>query len=158
MEETSETADKLALNVGDDVDDNDCALVEDCRSFEGLPARLNNLDKVSAGCTTAASVLVGIASLPASECFDPAAADRAVGRVADVVRTWLSALVVKASVAEVLLDATSGVNAVAAGAVEEVGAASEVSGLAAVEGVTDEEDIGTMVEVWRSAGIEGMSV
>ena len=158
VEETSGTADKLALNVGDDVDENDCALVEDCRSVEGFPARLNNLDKVSAGCTTAASVLGGIASLAASECFDPAAADKAVGRFADVVRTWLSALVVKASVVGLLLDATSGVNGVAAGAVGEVGAASEFSGLAAVEGVIDEENIGTMVEGWRSAGIEVMSV
>lgn len=43
----------LALSMGDGVDENDGALVKDCTSFGGLPIGLNNLDKVSADCTTA---------------------------------------------------------------------------------------------------------
>lgn len=39
------------LEEGVEVDDG--AVVEGCRSSGGLLARLNNLDKVSAGCTTA---------------------------------------------------------------------------------------------------------
>lgn len=50
---TLEMVGLLAPSLGDGVDENDGALVEDCRSFGGFPTRLNNLDKVSAGCTTA---------------------------------------------------------------------------------------------------------
>lgn len=134
----SETVDKLALRLDDDVDGGDCALVEGC------PARLNSLDTVSAGCTMAASV-------------DPAAADSAV-RVADVNRAWLSALVVRTLLAELLVDTTLGSNGVVVNSAEEVAARDEVTGLAADDGIIDEEDIVTMVEVWASGGIEGVSV
>lgn len=63
VDEISEIVDKLALRLVDDVDGDDCALVD------GFPAMLNSLDTVSAGCTMAASV-------------DPAGLDSAVGRVA----------------------------------------------------------------------------
>lgn len=67
VDEISEIVDWLALRLVDELDGDDCALVE------GFPARLNSLDAVSAGCTVAASV-------------DPAAVDSAVGRVAKVNR------------------------------------------------------------------------
>ena len=50
---TSEMVGVLALCLGDGVDKNGGALVAGCKSFGGFPTRLNNLDKVSAGCTTA---------------------------------------------------------------------------------------------------------
>lgn len=50
---TSEMVGVLALCPGDGEDKNGGAIVEDCRSFGGFPTRLNSLDKVSAGCTTA---------------------------------------------------------------------------------------------------------
>lgn len=131
VDEISEVVDKLALRLGDDVDGDDCALVE------GFPAaRLNSLDTVSAGCTLAVSV-------------DPAAVGSAVGRVADVNRAWLS---------ELLLDTKLGVNGFAVDSAEEVAARDEVSGLAANESIIDEEDIVTVVEVWISAGIADVSV
>ena len=140
--------DKLMLDGDDNVDENDCALAEICRSFEGFPARSNILDKVSAGCTTAASVLVGVASLPASESSDPAAVDSVIGGFDDVISTWPSAFVARTFAAGLLLESTSGVNGVAVGTVEEVATRAEVSGLAAIEGIIDEEDIGRVVEVW----------
>lgn len=59
----------------------------------------------------------------------------------------------RASAARVLLDA-AGVNRVIA----KVAAASETSRLAAMEDVTDEEDIGIGVETMLWAGNEGISV
>lgn len=53
----------------------------------------------------------------------------------------------RASVVGLLLDATLGVNGVAIDFVEEVTTKAEVSGLAAIEGTIDEEDIGIGVEV-----------
>lgn len=140
VDEISEVVDKLALRLGDDVDGDDCAIVE------GFPAaRLNSLDTVSAGCTLAVSV-------------DPAAVGSAVGRVADVNRAWLSALAVGILAAELLLDTKLGVNDFAVDSAEEVAARDEVSGLAANESIIDEEDIVTVVEVWISAGIADVSV
>ena len=72
------------------------------------------------------------------------------GRVTEVDSIWLGVLMMRASAA--------GVNGVVAGFIEEGAAASEVSGLAAMEDVTDEEDIGIGVETMMSAGIEGISV
>lgn len=158
---TSEIVDVLALSLGDGVDENDSTSVEDCRSLGGFPPMLNNLDKVSAGCTAAASwvwlfnfppstsadVLTEVAPLPTSECSDGLVVDEVDGRVADVDRTWLSASTVRASVVGLLLDATLGVNGVAIDFVEEVTTKAEVSGLAAIEGTIDEEDIGIGVEV-----------
>ena len=144
----SDIVDKLVLDGDDNVDENDCALVEACRSFEGFPARLNMVDKVSAGCATAASELFGVASLPASESSDPAAVDTVVGGVDDVISTWPSALVARTFAAGLLVDTTSGVNGVAVGNGEEVAANTEVSRLAVIEGIIDEEDIGRVVKVW----------
>ena len=157
VDEIWEFADKLPLKLGDDVDASDCASVEGCRSLEGLPATLNNLDTVSAGCTTATSVPVGVTSLSAPDISDPAVVGKVVGRVADISRPWLDALVVGRSVAELLLDTTIGVNDVAVGAVEEV-VEKETSELAATEDINDKEDVGMVVEVWLSAAIESISV
>ena len=44
----------LWSNAGDGIIEDDRAEVEDCRSFGGLPARLNNLKEVTAGCTATA--------------------------------------------------------------------------------------------------------
>lgn len=88
---------------------------------------------------------------------DPAAADSAV-RVADVNRAWLSALVVRTLLVELLVDTTLGGDGVVVNSAEEVAARNEVSELVANDGIIDEEDIVTMVEVWTSAGIEGVSV
>ena len=150
-DEISEVADKLPLNLGDDVDESDCTSVEGCRSPEGFPATLNGFDAVSAGCTTVAPVLVGVISLPASEVSGPASVIKVVGRVADISRPWLDALVVGRSVAGLLLDTTLGVNDVAVGAVEEVVEGKETSELAAMEGINDKEDVGIVIEVWLSA-------
>lgn len=76
------------------------------------------------------------------------------GGVTEVDSIWLGVLMMRASAADI----ASGVNGVVAGFIEEVAAASEVSGLAAMEDVTDEEDIGIGVETMMSAGIEGISV
>lgn len=84
VNEIWELADKLPLKLGDDVDVSDCASVEGCRLLEGLPATLKNLDTVSAGCATAASVPVGVTSLSAPDISDPAAVGKVVGRVADI--------------------------------------------------------------------------
>lgn len=46
----------LELGISDNVDKKDEAVVDDCRSFVGLPPMLNNLDIVSAGCTAVASL------------------------------------------------------------------------------------------------------
>ena len=46
----------LKVGVSDNVDEKDGAVVDDCRSFVGLPPMLNNLDMVSAGCTAVASL------------------------------------------------------------------------------------------------------
>lgn len=133
---------------------------------------LNNLDIVSAGCTTAASwfsafkfppktsadVLTGVVPLEASEGSATAVVDRVDGRVADVDRTWFGVFTARASAPVLLLDATSGINAVATGSVEEVAAKAKVSGPAAIEGIIDVEDVGMGVEVWMSAGIEDISV
>lgn len=62
------------------------------------------------------------------------------------------------SAAGSLLDITSGINGFVAGVVEEVVTKADVSGLAAIEGVIDEEDIGVGVEIWMSAGTAGISV
>ena len=62
------------------------------------------------------------------------------------------------SVAGLLLNTTLGVNGVAVGAVEEVVEEKETSELAAIEGINDREDVGVVVEVWLSAGVEGISV
>ena len=140
--------DKLVLDGDDNVDENDCALAEGCRSFEVFSARWNILDKVSAGCTSAVSVLVGVALLPASESSDPAAVDSVVGGLDDVISTWPNALVARTFAAGLLVDTTSGINGVAVGNVEEVAAKTEASGLAAIKVVIDEEDIGSVVEVW----------
>ena len=155
-DEMPDVANKLALNSGDDVDEDDGALVEGCRSLEGIPTRLNNLDAVSVGCTTADSALDGVTSLSAP---DPAAVDRVVGTVADVNEPWPNALVVGRSVAGLLMDTTLNVNGVAVGAVEGAGPKEEVSGLAAIKGVImDEEDIGTVVDISTSEGLEDISV
>lgn len=57
-----------------------------------------------------------------------------------------------------LLNATLVVKVVAAAIVEEVIAKAEVSGLAAIRGIIDEEVIGMGVEMAMAAGIEGISV
>ena len=57
-----------------------------------------------------------------------------------------------------MLDPMSDVNGVATGVVEEVATNAEVSGLAAIEAVTDEEGTSIGVEVWILAGVEGISV
>ena len=158
VDEILEVADELPLKLGDDVDESDCASVEGCRSLEGLPATLNNLDAVSAGCTMVAPVLVGVSSLSAPEVSDPAAVIKVVGRVADISRLWLDALVVGSSVVGLLLATTLGVSGVAAGAVEKVVEEKETSEVAATEGINDEKDVGMVVEVWLSAGVEGISV
>ncbi len=67
-------------------------------------------------------------------------------------------LTVKASAVGVLLDATAGVNGVAAGIAEEVAAMAEVSGVAAINGIADEDEIGRGVESWMATGIEDISV
>ena len=157
-DEVSEIADKLPLGLGDDVGESDCASVEDRRSLEGLPATLKNIEPVSAGCTTVASVPVGVTSLSAPDILDPAAVDKVVGRVAGISRLWLDALVVGRFVAGLLLDTTLGVNGVAAAAVEEVVEEKETSELTAMEGINNKEDVGMVVEVWPSAGVEGISV
>lgn len=64
----------------------------------------------------------------------------------------------RASVAGLLLDTSSSVDGLAAGIVEEVATKAEVSGLAAIKGIIDEEVIGVVVEVWMSSRIEGVSV
>lgn len=160
MDGISEIIDKLAPRLGDDVDDNDCEIMEDCRLFAESPAILNNLDKVSAGCIVAASVLVGSASLPAWECSDPAVVDRVVGRVTEIDEGRFKALGVRTCAVELLLDAASGNKGVAVGIVEKATAKRELSWLAAMRGFIDEEDIGTStgVEVWMSAGIDGIPV
>lgn len=160
---TSESSGVLALSMGNGVDENDGALVEDCRSFGGVPTTLNNLDKVSAGCTaavkisprTSADVLAGVVPLEASECST--VVDRNDGRVANVDRAWLGGLTVEASAAGLLLDTMSGVDCLA-GVVEEVATKAEVSGLAAIGDIINEEYTGVGVEDWLSAGIEGVSV
>ena len=106
----------------------------------------------------AASVPVGVTSLSAPDILDPVAVDKVVGRIADISRPWLDALVVGRSVAGPLLDTTLGVNGVAVGAVEEVVEEKETPELAAMEGINDREDVGVVVEVWLSAGVEGISV
>ncbi len=155
---TSETVDKLALGSGDDADENVWALVEGCNPFWGVPARLNNLENVSVGCTTAASVLAEVAPLPVSDCFVTAATAIAVGTSADVDRTMLSVLPARTSAVGLLLDASSGVDGVAVGIIEEVAATIEVGAPPAIEGIIDEEDIGTGVELWMSARFEAISV
>lgn len=87
---TFELMDRVALDAGDDVAENVAALAEGCRLFEGLPARLNNLGRVSVGCITVASELVAIGTLLALECSDTAAVDVKVGRVADAERNWFN--------------------------------------------------------------------
>ena len=57
-----------------------------------------------------------------------------------------------------LLNATSVVKVVAAAILEEVIAKAEVSGLAAIRGIIDEEVIGMGVEMAMAAGIESISV
>ena len=153
-----EVADELPLNSGDDVDESDCASVEGCRSLEGLPATLKNLDAVSAGCMKAATVLVGITSLSAPDIVDSAAVGKVVGRDADISRPWLDALVVGRSVAGLLLDTTFGIKGVAVSTVEEVVEEKEISELAAMDGINDKEDVGMVVEVWLSAGVADISV
>ena len=159
----------LALSLSEGVDESDGALVEGCGMVERFPPMLNNRDKVSAGCTTAASfvslliipletsadVLIRSAPLPVSECSDTAVVGRVDGRVTEVDRTMLIA---RTFVAGLMLDATSGVAGIAAGIVEEVAAKAEVPGLVAIDGSTDEEDIGMDVDIMMSAGIEGISV
>lgn len=127
---TSSRVGVLALSSGEIVDESDIALVEGCRSFEGFPPMLNSLDKVSAGCKTAASwfslielpletsanVVTGVAPLPASESSDTAFVDTVDGRVAEVDGNWLGVLVRR-----------SAARSVAAGMVEEVAAKVEVS-------------------------------
>ena len=157
-DEISEIADIFPLKLGDDVDESDCASVEGCSSLEGLPAALNNIDAVSAGCTTVAPVLVGVFSLPAFEFSDPASVDKILGRVTDIDGPWLDALVVGRSAAVLLLDTTLGVNGVAVGAVEEAVEEKETSELGAMEGINDKEGVGMVVEVWLSAGFEDISV
>lgn len=158
--------------LGEGVEEDEGALVESCRSSGGLPPMLNNLDKVSAGCTLAASllsplklppktsddVLIGVMLIAASEWSGAAVVGRVDSRVADVDRTGLGVLTVRVSAAGLLLDPTSGVNGLAAGVVEEVTAKAKVSGMAAIEVITDVEDIGVGVEVRISAGIEGVFV
>ena len=152
-----EVADELPLKLGDDVDESDCASVEGCRSLDELPATSNSFDAVSEGCTPAASLPVGVTSVSAADIVDPAAVGKVVGRVADISRPWLDALVVGSSVAGLLLDTTFGINGVAVSAVEGV-MEEETSELAAMEGINDKEDVGMVVEVWLSAGAEGISV
>ena len=60
--------------------------------------------------------------------------------------------------AGLLLDTPSSVDSLAAGIVEEVATKAEVSELAAIEGIVDDEVIGVGVFVWMSSGIEGVSV
>lgn len=103
-------------------------------------------------------VLTGVAPTPPSDCSDKTVVGKGDGRVVDVDRNLIGVLTVRASAAGVLLDATSGFNGVAAGIVEEVAAIAEVSGLAAIKGVVDEEDIVTGVEIWMATGMEGISV
>ena len=62
------------------------------------------------------------------------------------------------SVAGLLLDTTLGVNGIAIGAVEDVVEEKETSEVAAMEGINDKEDFGMVVEVWLSAGVEGICV
>ena len=67
-------------------------------------------------------------------------------------------LTVRVLAAELLLDASLGVNGIATGIIEELKAIFEVSGLAAIEGMTGVEGVGMGVKVWISAEIEGVSV
>ena len=106
----------------------------------------------------AASVPVGVTSLLALDISDPAAVDKVVDRVADSSRPWLDALVVGRSVAGLLLYTTLGVNDVAVGAVVEIVEEKETSELVATEDINDNEDVDMVVEVWLSAGVEGISV
>lgn len=103
-------------------------------------------------------MLIEIVPLETSECSGPAVVNRVDGRVADIDRIWLDVLTARAFAAGLLLDATSGVNSFAASTVEEVAKSADFSGLAAIEGVIDEEDMITGVKVWISAGIEVDSV
>ena len=57
-----------------------------------------------------------------------------------------------------MVDATLGVNGVAAGIVEGMAVRPTSSELAAIKVVVDEEDIGKNIEVWMAAGVEGISV
>lgn len=62
------------------------------------------------------------------------------------------------SVAGLLLDTTLDVNDVAVSAVVEVVEEKETSELVASNAVNDKEDVGMVVEVWLSAGVEDISV
>ena len=150
----SKTVDKLAVSLADDVDEIEGALFEGCSSFVAVPARLNNREKVSVACPTAASVLAGIVPLPVSNFSDPLAVDRAVLRATGVEEIGSDVLIEKAPV---LLVAESGVSGVAVLITEEAAAKSDVSGLRVIEGV-EEEDIGIGVKVWMSARFEAISV
>ena len=67
-------------------------------------------------------------------------------------------LTVRVFAADLLLDASLRVNGIATGMMEELEAVLEVSGLAAIEGMTGVEGIGIGVKVWMSSGIEGVPV
>ena len=150
---TSKIVDKLAVSSGDDVDESEGVLIEGCRSFVAVPARLNNLEKVSVACTTAASALARFVPLPVPDCSDPVTVDRVVVRATGVERLWLDVLIEKTTV---LLAAKSSVSGVAV-ITEDVAAKIDVCGLAAIEGV-GKEDIGMSVEGWMSARFEAISV
>ena len=67
-------------------------------------------------------------------------------------------LAVRVFATDLLLDASLWVNGIATGTIEELEAVLEVSGLAAIEGMTGVEDAGIGVNVWMSSGTEGVSV
>lgn len=162
----------LALISGDRVDESDGPLLDDCGSFGGFPITLKSLDKVAAGCRTAAAwlslfeippltsadVLTEFVPLPTSERRGMAVVDGINKRTIDVDGIWPGVFMVRVFMEGLLLDATSGVGSAAAATVEEVAAKAEVSGLASIRGAIDEEDIAMVVEIWVSAGVEGISV
>lgn len=67
-------------------------------------------------------------------------------------------LTVRGLAADLMIDVSLGVNGIATGIREELEAILEVSGLAAIEGMTSVEGVGIGVKVWMSAGVEGISV
>ena len=156
IDEISVTTGEIILDPDDDVDEDDWASIETCRLFEGFPARLNSLDKVSVGCTMVAPALTEIAALPTCECSARASAGTIVERGIDDDNSWVTVLLVRSPAGEVALDATSDVGGVTVGMVEEVVAKMVTSELVTIEGII--EDIDEGVKVWTSAGIEAVSV
>ena len=102
-------------------------------------------------------MLTDVAGLPPSECRAVVPLGSVVDTGTDVEEAGVGVLLARRSVGALTLGVTSDVSDVTVGMVEEVAARIEVSGLATVEGI-NEEETGKGVRVGISAGIEAVFV